>query len=99
MEISDYLYKQNVDGAKETINVLERKYFQTIAELYEDENLRSEAEREIKACFNYIRSMTKDIFTSFEEKEILAQGEIMSTVMMNLYLHGKGGEIGVDTRS
>ena len=90
VEISDYLYKKNVDGAKETINVLERKYFQTIAELYEDENLRSEAEREIKACFNYIRSMTKDIFTSFEEKEILAQGEIMSTVMMNLYLHGKG---------
>ena len=90
VEISDYLYKKNVDGAKETINILEKKYFQTIDELYSDEKLRGEAGREIKACFNYIRSMTKDIFTSFEEKEILAQGEIMSTVMMNLYLNGMG---------
>ena len=27
VEISDYLYKHNIDGAKETINILEKKYF------------------------------------------------------------------------
>lgn len=90
VEISGYLFKKNVEGAKETINNLERKYFQTIAELYDDAGLRNEAEREIKACFNYMRSMTKDVFTSFEEKEILAQGEIMSTLMMHLYMQGIG---------
>lgn len=90
IEISDYLYKRNVDGAKETINLLEKKYFETINELYNEDNFKEEALCEIKACFNYIRSMTKDVFTLFEEKEILAQGEIMSTVMMNLYLHEKG---------
>ncbi len=90
VEISDYLYKRNVDGAKETINDLERKYFETINELYSSAATKEEALCEIKACFNYIRSLTKDIFTIFEEKVILAQGEMMSTVMMTLYLREKG---------
>lgn len=93
VEISDYLYKKNVDGAKETINKLESKYAGTISELFaHDENARREAEKEIKAIFNYIRSFTKDIFTLFEEKEILAQGEMMSTTLMYLYLRSKGIE-------
>lgn len=90
VEISDYLYKKNIDGAKETINNLEMKYKQTINDLYSTETAKEEAYCEIKACFNYIRSLSKDIFTLFEEKEILAQGEIMSTVMMNLYLRENG---------
>lgn len=90
VEISDYLYKKNIDGAKETINNLESKYAKTIDELYANEETKEEARRGVKACLNYIRSFTKDIFTLFEEKEILAQGEIMSTIMMNLYMHELG---------
>lgn len=90
VEISDYLYKKNIDGAKETINMLERKYATTIDQLYSSQEYKEKALKEIKSCFNYIRSFTKDIFTSFEEKEILAQGELMSTAMMNLYLQEKG---------
>lgn len=90
VEISDYLYKKNTDGAKETINLLERKYFKTIQELYKDENTANKALSGIKACFNYIRTFTKDIFTQFEEKEILAQGEIMSTLMMDIYMRECG---------
>lgn len=90
VEISDYLYKKNIDGAKETINMLERKYATTIDQLYSSQEYKEKALKEVKSCFNYIRSFTKDIFTSFEEKEILAQGELMSTAMMNLYLQEKG---------
>lgn len=90
VEISDYLYKKNIDGAKETINALEKKYYETIMELFEDEGQREAARSEIKACFNYVRSFTKDLFTVFEEKEILAQGELMSTAMMNIYLRSIG---------
>ena len=90
VEISDYLYKHNIDGAKETINLLEKKYFKTISELFENEEDRDAATTEIKACFNYIRSFTKDLFTIFEEKEILAQGELMSTALMNIYMNSKG---------
>lgn len=90
VEISDYLYKKNVDGAKETVNGLEQKYNRTINELYSTQEYKEKATKEIKACFNYIRSFSKDIFTSFEEKEILAQGELMSTALMNLYLQEQG---------
>ncbi|MDO5772545.1 MAG: aspartate kinase [Bacteroidales bacterium] len=90
VEISDYLYKHNIDGAKETINILEKKYFNTIRDLFDSEADREAATTEIKACFNYIRSFTKDLFTIFEEKEILAQGELMSTALMNIYMHSLG---------
>ena len=90
VEISDYLYKHNIDGAKETINILENKYFATIRDLFTAEADREAATTEIKACFNYIRSFTKDLFTIFEEKEILAQGELMSTALMNIYMHSIG---------
>ena len=91
VEISDYLYKHNIDGAKETINALEKKYTLTLGELFgNDQAALESATAEIKACFNYMRSFTKDLFTVFEEKEILAQGELMSTAMMNIYLQSLG---------
>ena len=91
VEISDYLYKHNIDGAKETINALEKKYTLTLGELFGDNQAALEnATAEIKACFNYMRSFTKDLFTVFEEKEILAQGELISTAMMNIYLQSLG---------
>ena len=90
VEISDYLYKKNTDGAKETVNGLEQKYNRTIEELFSTQEYKEKALKEVKACFNYIRSFTKDIFTLFEEKEILAQGELMSTALMNLYLQEQG---------
>ncbi|MCD7710378.1 MAG: aspartate kinase [Porphyromonadaceae bacterium] len=92
VEISDYLYKKNPDGANEVINVLERKYRQVIAELFDDENYRQQALDALKNNFDTIRSFTKDLFTLFEEKIILAQGELMSTMMMNTYLHSIGVE-------
>ena len=37
VEISDYLYKKNPDGANEIINQLERKYLKHIDELYQSD--------------------------------------------------------------
>ena len=37
VEISDYLYKKNVDGAKETVNLLESKYRDVIEARYSKE--------------------------------------------------------------
>lgn len=90
VEICDYLYKKNTDGAKEIVNQLETKYNGVIDELFATDEAKETARREIKAVFNYIRSLSKDIFTLFEEKEILAQGEIMSTMLMDIYLHETG---------
>ena len=91
VEIAEYLYKRNINGAKETINLLESKYLKTIAQLYDKHESRERALKEIKACFNYIRSFTsRETFTEVEEKIILAQGEIMSVAMMTILLNERG---------
>ena len=90
VEISDYLYKKNPEGANEIINKLESKYKQHIDELYSTEEYKQKTLDFVKSVFDYIRSYTKDIFTLFEEKVILAQGEIISTNMVTNYLCEQG---------
>ena len=90
VEISDYLYKNNPEGANEIINKLERKYIQHINELYSTEEYKQKTFAFIKDIFNGIRSFTKDIFTPFEEKVILSQGELLSTNMVTNYLQEQG---------
>ena len=79
VEISDYLYKKNPDGANELINQLEKKYTQHVNDLFCTEEWREKTRQFLIEEFNYLRSFTKDLFTSFEEKSIVAQGEIIST--------------------
>lgn len=90
VEISDYLYKKNPDGANEIINKLSQKYFGHIDELYATEEYKVKARELVTFHFDHIRSFTKDLFTLFEEKVVLAQGELISTGMMNLYLQEQG---------
>ena len=90
VEISDYLYKKNPEGANEIINKLERKYKQHVNELYTTDEYKQKTLAFIKDIFNGIRSFTKDIFTLFEEKVILSQGELLSTNMITNYLQEQG---------
>ena len=90
VEISDYLYKKNPEGANTIINRLEQKYIKHMAELYHTDEWREKTTQFLREEFDYLRSFTKIHFTSFEEKVILAQGEIMSSVMMNNYLLEQG---------
>lgn len=90
VEISDYLYKKNPDGANEVINKLSLKYMGIIDELYATADYKQKGKKLIQSHFDLIRSYTKDLFTLFEEKVILAQGELLSTGMIDLYLHEQG---------
>lgn len=90
VEISDYLYKKNPEGANEVINKLEKKYEQHVGELYSTDEYKQKTLAFIKDIFNGIRSFTKDIFTLFEEKVILSQGELLSTNMMTNHLLEQG---------
>ena len=92
VEISDYLYKKNPDGANEVINSLERKYMKHLDELYAIDEYRTQTAEFLRDEFNYLRSFTKELFTSFEEKTIVAQGEMMSTNMVVNYMK----EIGIN---
>ena len=90
VEISDYLYKKNPEGANEVINNLEKKYAQHVEELFSTKEYKERTMTFLKEEFDYLRTFTKDLFTSFEEKSIVAQGEIMSTNMVVNYLQECG---------
>ncbi len=90
VEISNYLYKKNPEGANEVINQLERKYLKHIDELYQTDEKKSQMREFLTSEMNYLRSFTKELFTSFEEKSIVAQGELISTNMVVAYMQEQG---------
>jgi len=90
IEIADYFYKNNPAGAIERINLLEQKYEQDIQGLYSSAKYKEKAKELIGEQFDYLRTFSQAVFTIFEEKVILAQGELISTTMFQLYLEEIG---------
>ena len=90
VEISDYLFNRNVDGARETIDKLAAKYRGVIEELYATAEARDKAQQYTDGVIAYIKTFTKKLFTQVESKIIIGQGELLSTTLMTLYLHEKG---------
>ncbi len=90
IEICNYLYKKNPGGAYEHINSLENIYMSHIETLYTTDEYREKTRSFLREEFDFLRSFTKDLFTSFEEKTIVAQGEIISTNMVANYMQEQG---------
>lgn len=86
VEISEALYKKDTAKANELITKLEDKYKGEIAKLYKTDEFKKKAGDLITHHFNYLRAFTLDMFTSNEEKAVLAQGELLSTAMFHYYL-------------
>ena len=91
VEISQYLYSGNEDGAADVINKLHRKYLGHLPELYSTEEKREDVKAFINEKFEFLHSFSKENFSEVEEKTILAQGELISTYMVTSYLQ----EIGI----
>jgi len=90
VEISDYLYKKNPEAANEMINRLQQKYKGHVEDLYTAQAYKDKANEILSSIFDTLRGLTKGLFTLFTEKIVLAQGELMSTNMVTLYLQELG---------
>ena len=90
LEISDSLSKRDTEAAIELISHLEKKYLQVADELFSSEETRSAGYDLLREHFTYIRSFTRDLFTSNEVKCIVAQGELLSTALFSLYCRESG---------
>jgi len=86
LEIAGYYRLQNSVGASEVIVRLEQKYNGVVKELFADEAIKQEVKKVLKGIFEYIRSFANRPFTIYEEKCIVAQGELLSTNLMTFYL-------------
>ncbi|MCB0802398.1 MAG: aspartate kinase [Flavobacteriales bacterium] len=86
VEIANYLFANKNEIASNLLEGLKSKYLQTVNELYKSDNFKSKAKDLVYSHFNYLLSFTRDLFTIHEEKAVLAQGELLSTALFQLYL-------------
>ena len=90
VEIADYLYNRNKEGAIEAIGRLETKYLRHVEDLFESQSYKDKAREYVEGVFSYLKTFPKQLFTSVEEKIILAQGEMLSTHFFYYHLQEKG---------
>lgn len=86
VQIAEQLYSKKNSKASQLINQLEKNYKNVVKELFTEPEILKEGSALIESHFNYIKSFTQDLFTVHEERAILAQGELISTALFQLYL-------------
>ncbi|HLD52649.1 MAG TPA: aspartate kinase [Sediminibacterium sp.] len=92
VEISNFLAHGNREGAKNTIEKLHQHYKAFIQALVQKEENRKNANQIIDEHFEFLNIILRISFSEALNKDILAQGELMSTKLFCVYLT----EIGVD---
>lgn len=90
--ISEELANGNKDKAKQYIDDLEKHYHAFIQNLLKGKVVQQKAENIIKEHFEFLNIILRISFSDALNKDILAQGELMSTKLFSLYLE----EIKVD---
>lgn len=93
IEFTNYLRNGNSIGAVEHITNLQSKYRQTVKDLYSSEKYAVLANERVGDIFNHLRALALQPLTADNEKEIIAQGEIMSTNMVALYMEEQGIDV------
>jgi len=86
VEISNCLAATNKQGATEKIETLEKHYHQFILDLLKSATLREKANSIIEEHFEFLRITQRISLSDALNKDILAQGELMSTKLFSLYL-------------
>ena len=90
VDITRCFYRKEVDEANKIITRLEQAYAGHIEDLYTSVAYKEKALELVTERFNEIWAFAGAPFTVFDEKVVLAQGELISTGMMHLYLQEQG---------
>jgi aspartate kinase len=90
VEISQLISTGNREGAKQKIDALESQYQLFIAELVQSENGIATARQVLKEHFEFLNIILKISYSQALNKDILAQGELLSTKLFSVYLSEKG---------
>ena len=93
IEFTNYLRNGNVNGACEHSTYLLSKYMQTIKELYKAEEYTAAATEIVNRVFSHLRDLAYQPLTDDLEKEIVAQGEIISTNLVTFYMKEQGLDV------
>lgn len=90
VEIANALYAKDHDKARALIAAMEEKYRGVVNDLFVSEAAKKKGNELVAEHFEYLRNFTIDLFTANEEKAILAQGELLSTALVQFHLEETG---------
>jgi aspartate kinase len=90
VEIGNHLAAGNREGAKQKIDALEAQYKQFITELVKLPDSYKKAEQILKEHFEFLNIILKISYSEALSKDILAQGELLSTKLFSVYLGEQG---------
>ncbi|MCH7674959.1 aspartate kinase [candidate division KSB1 bacterium] len=85
-EICRLLITQKRELAVKKIETFQTEYHQFVESLFSTDSYRAKGNELIDSHFEHIRSFTLDMFTSHEQRTILAQGELISSSLLQFYL-------------
>lgn len=91
VEIGQAYLEGDKNKAATLISILKDKYEVFIKELFSNPEYLQQGKEVIDYHFALLSNLANDLFTSIEQKVILAQGELLSTTLYHVYLK----EIGV----
>ncbi len=92
VEICEHFRSRNPQGALAVVASLYERYAGVIRDLYEREEHRAQVMEFVSEKMRYIEGFKDERFTDFEEKCVLALGELISTEMMKVHLKECGVE-------
>ena len=90
VEISNHLAAGDRDAAKVSIDKLETHYRKFVLELVKAETAQAKANAIVSEHFEFLNIILRISFSDALNKDILAQGELMSTKMFCVYLEEQG---------
>ena len=92
VEIGTFMANGDRVSAKQAIEKLEKHYQSFIKELLNDKTYVEKAEAMVAEHFEFLTIILKISFSESLSKDILAQGELLSTKLFSIYLEEKGIE-------
>lgn len=90
VEIGSLLAANKKEEAKEKIDALHAKYIDFIKELVKTPEALRKAEDVLKEHFEFLNIILRISYNEALNKDILAQGELLSTKLFSIYLGEKG---------
>lgn len=90
VEIAAYLSKRDNKSASAAIDKLNASYLEFIPNLYKSAEGLEKGNEIIEEHFTFLRSKRDVVYSPVQEKEILAEGELISTALFQAYLEEIG---------
>lgn len=92
-EISAFLFRTEIEEAQQAIQRLKSRCIDFASTLISDEQHCQLAQEQIETRFTYILHISHSTLNLLDDRELLASGEYLSSILISSYLQSKGMKV------